>query len=93
MTSMANFCVYFIQAGGLRGPIKIGVASNVNRRLVELQVANYKELQILTTIPCQTMAGALSMEKYLHDMLSSKRIRGEWFKHNIKLNELRHIDR
>lgn len=80
------FYVYFIQAG--KGAIKIGRAKNVDRRLKELQVGNPQELTVLATIPHETEKGAKDMEQHLHDTLKSKRIRGEWFQSDIKLNEL-----
>lgn len=65
--------VYFIQAAG--GPIKIGVTTDINQRLRELQVANPLPLVTLGTIP-----GTQALERELHLKLTQHRIRGEWFK-------------
>jgi len=63
---------YFIQCAS--GPIKIGVASSVPRRLASLQVSNHEPLEILATSP-----GGLDIEKMYHERFKEHRISGEWF--------------
>jgi hypothetical protein len=64
--------VYFIRWGSY-GPIKIGRAVDVVRRLNGLQAANWVELRLL---------GATSDvdEKQMHRRFSHLHIRGEWFR-------------
>lgn len=66
--------IYFIQEDR-DGPIKIGVASNVKRRLQGLQVSSAHELHLRAT-----MNGNALVEKELHERFAEWRIRGEWFK-------------
>ena len=75
--------VYFIQARNSKGPIKIGVAKDVERRLDSLQTANYQKLKIITVILCKSEANAYEMEKKLHHRFREYRIRGEWFSAKI----------
>jgi len=79
--------VYFIRAGHT-GPIKIGVASNVDRRLDTLQTGNHMELFLVAKIKCQSKTHAYSIENALHKKFKGKRIRGEWFMPNIKISEI-----
>jgi len=72
--------VYFIQSGyGKKPPIKVGVAKNIKRRLSSLQTANHEKLTIVASIKCSNRLEAYNIESYLHDKLSNRRIRGEWF--------------
>lgn len=64
--------VYFIQAG--QGPIKIGVATNINKRLSMLQVGNHEPLSVLATVQ-----GGINLETKLHWKFHKHRVRGEWF--------------
>jgi DNA-binding XRE family transcriptional regulator len=66
--------VYFIQAGA-GGPIKIGIAANLQRRIATLQTGCPEPLVVLGTI-----AGGPLEEARLHAHLRAFRIRGEWFK-------------
>lgn len=66
--------VYFIQAS-TGGPIKIGLTTDVNRRLKELQMCCPIPLQIIHVIP----GGDQKLEKQLHKSFSLHRLHGEWF--------------
>jgi hypothetical protein len=69
-------CVYFIQAGEIDGPIKIGVARDPWSRMRDLQIGSPESLNLLGhSPPCE----ALSIEQQLHKKLSTSSIRGEWF--------------
>ena len=77
-----NEVVYFIQMGGF-GPIKIGYASNVDKRLSSLQTGNPEKLRIIKTIP----ASSKQDESSFHKMFSHLRISGEWFEFSKELKE------
>jgi Meiotically up-regulated gene 113 len=64
--------VYFVQQGD-DGPIKIGRAANVERRLGQLRVANPQPLRLLATIEGD-------IEAELKQRFKKLRISGEWFK-------------
>jgi hypothetical protein len=66
--------VYFIQAVG-GGPIKIGHAKSVTKRLSTLQTGSGVQLRVLHEI----RGGAIE-EQGFHGALRQHRIKGEWFK-------------
>jgi Meiotically Up-regulated Gene 113 (MUG113) protein len=65
--------VYFIQAGE-GGPLKVGIAFDVNARLRSLQTASPFDLRLLGSVP-----GARRAEEALHHIFAPHRLRGEWF--------------
>ncbi len=64
--------VYFI--AGDSGPIKIGMASDIRRRLRELQRGSPVKLAVLAA----TEGGGL-IECWYHQRFASHRLHGEWF--------------
>lgn len=80
---MSSF-VYFIQAGQ-RGPIKIGKANDVEKRLAALQVGNPVRLEIIGVIECER---AHRKEAELHRKFSGSRLDGEWFQRSYELENL-----
>jgi hypothetical protein len=66
--------VYFVQAGA-GGPIKIGVASDLNARVGALQTGCPELLVVLASIE-----GDAATETIYHAHLRRFRLRGEWFK-------------
>ena len=66
------FYTYFVQGHPLT-PVKIGRAKDVERRLSELQTANYQKLRFLLVLKGD-------LESDLHDLFSEHRIEGEWFR-------------
>ena len=78
--------IYFIRMD-LRGPIKIGVAKNVEKRLADLQCASPYDLSLITKVECGSRRRAYELERQLHKMYGYKRMRGEWFQGDIKLKE------
>ncbi|WP_298800026.1 GIY-YIG nuclease family protein [uncultured Devosia sp.] len=70
---MADRKVYFIQSGQ-NGPIKIGVAKDVRKRLWQLQTSSHEPLTLLGT--CD---GDEALEAEFHLQFSQFHIRGEWF--------------
>lgn len=65
--------VYFIRAGH-DGPIKIGFATDMLKRLFGLQTSHARRLRVLATVP----AGR-EVERHLHGRFASLRLQGEWF--------------
>lgn len=65
--------VYFIRAGE-HGPVKIGVAADPARRMVNLQTSNSSPLQII-----RLLDGHRADERRIHDLFADRRLAGEWF--------------
>lgn len=57
------------------GPIKIGLASNIETRVCSLQTGNPRELRLLLAIE-----GDRSVERRLHRQAKPYQLRGEWFR-------------
>lgn len=66
--------IYFIKSKSF---VKIGVASDPNVRLKELQTGNPFKLKIAATIP-----GHFVTEKELHSVFDRFRLEGEWFRYD-----------
>lgn len=82
--------VYFIQCNGPDGPIKIGQAKFIDKRLCELQIGCPYELAL---IGHALVDDASLVEGRLHDAFREHRIRGEWFCcHARILNVAREFD-
>ena len=80
--------VYFIKEKiGMYAPVKIGYATDVQRRLDDLQIGNSRTLEIVATIGPITLEHAKAIEIGLHDKFRKHRIRGEWFT-GVVLNKL-----
>lgn len=62
---------YIIRAG-YAGPVKIGMAINVQARLRELQTANHEKLRVVRII-------SKNVEWEMHKKFKHLRIHGEWF--------------
>lgn len=71
--------IYFIQAVA-GGPIKIGKAVDVRRRLIQLQKQYSLQLTVLGVIE-----GYTQEEKSFHEMFAMSRVRGEWFEQSPEL--------
>lgn len=65
--------VYFIQIVP-DGPIKIGIASNVNHRLSGISTSIPYEIKLL-----HTCGGGQKLEQKLHTRFSKHHIKGEWY--------------
>jgi hypothetical protein len=68
---------------GDKGPIKIGITFNVQRRLTQAQTFNYQPIILLGYIP-----GNQSLETWLLKRFSPYKISGEWFTFNDELNNI-----
>jgi hypothetical protein len=66
--------VYFIQSGD-NGPIKIGVAGDVGRRLRSMQTGNPETLRLLGK-----WWATVEDERTLHRQFAYAHLHGEWFK-------------
>lgn len=68
----------FIYAIGTDSKQKIGVSSNVEKRLATLQTSNSETLNIQYCFEVDDDI-AYRFEKYIHREQNHKRLRGEWF--------------
>lgn len=66
--------VYFMRAGG-SGPVKIGIAADVRRRIQGMRTGSPEELSLLAVF-----AGGAKLEADLHARFAGARLRGEWFR-------------
>lgn len=66
------------------GNIKLGISSNPERRLKELQTANSSELELIGTFKAMN---SFKDELLIHNEERYNRIRGEWFTKDIDLNK------
>jgi len=71
--------VYFVRIG-VFGPIKIGFATNVKKRLYHLQTGCPEELRLLCSIKTN-----IKTEREIHFAFRDINIRGEWFHPTQKL--------
>lgn len=76
-TSPLQQCVYFIQAAGCDGPVKIGVARDPFARMADLQIGNHEHLLLLGHTP---LCDAYVVERQLHARFEKASLRGEWFR-------------
>lgn len=65
--------VYIVRCSA-SGLFKIGTSKNIQKRISQLQTSSPGTLDTIAIIPCEK-----SLEKKLHSMFSSRRVRGEWF--------------
>lgn len=70
--------VYVIQTTK-HGPIKVGLTSNLERRISEIQTGNPLPVNLVGWFPCENRAEAASLEKEIHALLHRHRMSGEWF--------------
>ena len=66
--------VYFVQAGK-SGPIKIGFATDLTKRIASLQTGCPDDLRLLAVVD-----GGREVERRMHNRVAGDRIRGEWFR-------------
>jgi len=78
MMSRKQF-LYFMQ-NGEKGPIKIGITFDVQKRLTQAQTFNYQRITLLGYI-----LGSQSLETELLKRFSPYKISGEWFAFNDEL--------
>ena len=79
--------VYFIQNS--LGHIKIGSSSDVDRRLLELQIANSGALRILYVIDIPDNE-SLTFEQHTQSVCGRYALQGEWFEASVLDHLLHH---
>jgi Meiotically up-regulated gene 113 len=77
--------LYFVQAGGADGPVKIGYSGDVEKRLEALKTGNHLELTLRLK---HEHDRAFDLERALHAELAVHRLEGEWFEHTPKLEHI-----
>lgn len=78
MLNLIRPAVYFVQMMACEehgGPIKIGIAQDVERRIANLQSCSPYRLKLVLEI-----GGGESRESLLHRQFEDLRMRGEWFR-------------
>jgi len=79
--------LYLIQMDRI-GPIKVGFAKNVGKRLIALQTSSPYPLKLLCMMPANK-----DMERDFHNCFQAIRVEGEWFlPHQKLLDEVDHIN-
>lgn len=71
--------IYFVRRGK-SGPIKIGITTNLERRLRVLQTGSDEQIDVLATVP-----GSAREEAELHGQWKALRRKGEWFEASSEL--------
>lgn len=66
-------------AGNLRGPVKIGITSNMDARIATLQTGNPGPIVIAAYFTLPTRAVAATVELAFHEVMAAHRLKGEWF--------------
>lgn len=72
--------VYFVRARGKPQRLKIGKASDPERRLKELQTGCPYPLQLEAKLKCRNERHAFQVERAAHEYFAAERTIGEWFK-------------
>lgn len=72
--------VYFIKSGDA---IKIGFSTDVYKRIADIKTGATSEVFLL-----EYARAGREVERELHSMLKSERIRGEWFKASDKTEDI-----
>jgi hypothetical protein len=67
--------VYFIKPVGMAGPIKIGCAMDLARRLNVLEACSPFLLEVAASV-----SGGLRLERQLHAYFAAIRVHREWFR-------------
>lgn len=76
-----KYYVYFISCGNKNSKsVKIGIAKDPAKRILDLQIGNPAALKLDSTIECRSRKHAHNLEHWLHKCFSKYHIRGEWFK-------------
>ncbi len=74
----SNYYVYVL-ASDTSGPVKIGISSDPDRRVRQLQTGHADPLTVLHREPVGDAARAKAFETLIHRNVSHLRKRGEWF--------------
>ncbi|NWG01692.1 MAG: GIY-YIG nuclease family protein [Syntrophaceae bacterium] len=80
--------VYFIQTGDA---IKVGIASDLTKRMVSVQVGNPHKIEVLHSISTSEEE-ARKIESQIHELFKRTHLHGEWFHANqFMIDFIRHI--
>jgi hypothetical protein len=80
--------VYFIQTGDA---IKVGIASDLTKRMVSVQVGNPHKIKVLHSINTSEEE-ARKIESQIHELFKRTHLNGEWFHANqFMIDFIRHI--
>ncbi len=72
--------VYIIREEDVEdGPVKIGTAVKVKRRIKDIQAGNHRKLQVIGIFPNVSR----NLEYTLHNYFQDKRIRNEWYESSV----------
>ncbi len=66
-------------AGTICGPVKVGITTNMDRRLATLRTGNPRPIDIAAYFTTPNTLIARTLEDAFHDVYSEKRLAGEWF--------------
>lgn len=80
---MSGVYLYLIVAGDGKSPVKIGVASDPNARLRQLQTGNAKKLRLAASFEAKDRWIALEWESLAHKLFDADRQHGEWFSSTV----------
>jgi predicted GIY-YIG superfamily endonuclease len=72
---------YIYVAGKINGPVKIGITTDVLRRMQQLKTGVPFPLQLLFVHPAGSKESARKIEQRMHDCWSAdgRKLSGEWF--------------
>jgi Rha family phage regulatory protein len=74
-TTKRNFV--YVLSNSDNGYLKVGVSSNVDKRIKQLQTGSWAELSVeYRSMVC---SNSFDIESTVHEKLRSKRVRGEWY--------------
>lgn len=75
-----SYCIYLISENEskLIAPCKIGIATNLNKRLSSLQGGNHRTLYLHYKFTFKNRSDAFETEQYVLLSLRSKRLMSEW---------------
>ena len=79
MSEPARGYLYVVKPKYKDGPLKIGIAGDLQKRLDTLQTAHYEDLEVVMTV---LIDAPKQLERQLHKRFREYRIRGEWFAAN-----------
>ncbi len=88
---MSTCFVYVIECKSVRPyPVKIGVATSPEKRILELQTGNPYPLKLIASIPFVDRKFAYEFESFVHKGNTKSSVGGEWF-NSKKLDLNRYI--
>lgn len=83
-TKGASVKIYFIRTIEKEPLLKIGMTSDVDRRISELQTGSGKRLELVGTLACRGLEHARQVEVRAHKAMRRSHQRGEWFRFGYK---------